>query len=64
MEIQGDLGIKLLARLGVHAALEAEKARDKKTQIVGHDITDLRFIAELLKESGKRLVIEDFHYLS
>ena len=64
VETQGDLGIKLLARLGVRTAIDAEKARDKKTQIVGHDIADLRFIADLLRESGRRLVIEDFHYLS
>lgn len=64
VEAQGDLGVKILAGLGVKAAIEAQQDRGKKTQIVGHDITDLRFIADVLKESGKRLVIEDFHYLS
>ena len=64
VETQGDLGIKLLARLGVSTAIEAENDRDEKTQIVGHDITDLRFIADLLREAGRRLVVEDFHYLS
>jgi hypothetical protein len=61
---QGDLGLKLLARLGVKAAIEALKKSDEKTESVGHDIADLRFIADLLKASGRRLVIEDFHYLS
>lgn len=64
LETQGDLGIKLLAKLGVRTAIEAQRAGNKKTQIVGHDITDLRFIADVLKESGRRLVVEDFHYLS
>jgi hypothetical protein len=64
VETSGDLGIKLLARLGVKAAVEAEKSGAKKTQVVGHDVTDLRFVADIIKESGKRLVIEDFHYLS
>ena len=64
VETQGDLGIKLLARLGVRAAVEAEKTGERTTQMVGHDITDLRFIADILRESGRRLVIEDFHYLS
>lgn len=64
VETQGDLGIKLLARLGVRTAIDAEKAGETTTQVVGHDITDLRFIADVLKESGRRLVIEDFHYLS
>jgi hypothetical protein len=31
---------------------------------VGRDVDDLRFIAELLIASRRRLVIEDFHYLS
>jgi hypothetical protein len=64
VETSGDLGIKLLARLGVEAAVEAERDQGKRTQAVGHDVTDLRFVADIIKESGKRLVIEDFHYLS
>jgi hypothetical protein len=64
VKTSGDLGIKLLAKLGVEAAIEALKEKSKKTEPVGHDVTDLRFIAELLKASGRRLVIEDFHYLS
>ena len=31
---------------------------------MGHDINDLRYVAELIKESRRRLVVEDFHYLS
>jgi hypothetical protein len=64
VETSGDLGIKLLARLGVRAAVEAQKDSQRKTEPVGHDISDLRFIADILKASGRRLVIEDFHYLS
>lgn len=64
VEAQGDVGIKILAKLGVRAAIEAQQERGSTTQPVGHDITDLRFIANVLKESGRRLVIEDFHYLS
>ena len=64
VEASGDLGVKILARLGVKAAIEAEGHRGKKRMIVGHDVTDLRFVADIIKESGKRLVIEDFHYLS
>jgi len=30
----------------------------------GRDINDLRFIADIIRESGRRLVIEDFHYLA
>ena len=43
-----------------------ETATDEGTKYapVGHDLDDLRFIANLLKASNRRLVIEDFHYLS
>jgi len=64
VETSGDLGIKILAKLGVKAAIEAEGSRETKKQVVGHDVTDLRFVADIIKASGKRLVIEDFHYLS
>lgn len=64
IKTSGDLGIKLLAKLGVEAAIEALRETNTKTEPVGHDVTDLRFIADLLKASERRLVIEDFHYLS
>jgi hypothetical protein len=64
VEAQGDVGLEILAKLGVRGAIEAQRDREAKTKRVGHDITDLRFIADVLKESGRRLVIEDFHYLS
>lgn len=64
VEAQGDVGVKILAKLGVRAAIEGKRERGTTTEKVGHDITDLRFIADVLKESGRRLVIEDFHYLS
>jgi hypothetical protein len=36
----------------------------RRTSDLRQDINDLNFVAELIKESGRRLVIEDFHYLS
>jgi hypothetical protein len=33
-------------------------------RIVGHDINDLRYIANIIKSSDRRLVLEDFHYMS
>jgi hypothetical protein len=64
VKASGDLGIKLLAKLGVETAVEALKEKSTLKAPVGHDVADLRFIADLLKASGHRLVIEDFHYLS
>jgi hypothetical protein len=64
VQTTGDLGVKLLAKLGIQAAVEALRKKDTKSEPVGHDVMDLRFIADILKASGRRLVIEDFHYLS
>jgi hypothetical protein len=60
----GDLGVKILAKLGVEAAVEAERKRETVTKPIGQDVSDLRFVARILKASDRRLVIEDFHYLS
>jgi hypothetical protein len=64
VEARGDLGLKLLARLGATSGLERRSDRARTTKPVGRDISDLGFIADILRASGRRLVIEDFHYLS
>lgn len=64
VEAQGEIGVKLLAKLGVKSSLEAAQSDSTDTEPVGHDISDLRFVADLLKASERRVVIEDFHYLS
>lgn len=63
VEATGEVGIKILAKLGITVKTGFDAVRSIKTQIVGHDVTDLKFIAEILIASEKRLVIEDFHYL-
>jgi hypothetical protein len=55
-----DLIGKASAKLGLDAAGET----GEKFAPVGRNINDLRFIAQLIIESGKRLIIEDVHYLS
>jgi hypothetical protein len=60
----GQFGIKILAALRIGTSIEGEDKEDFKMQTVGHDINDLRFIADALKASGRRLVVEDFHYMS
>lgn len=60
----GDIGFKLLAKVGLGASAEAEVGADHKHSPVGRDINDLRYVAEILKASGRPFVIEDFHYLS
>lgn len=57
-------GWDLIAKIKLKFGLEATQEDTAKATPVGHDINDLRFVAEIIIESGRRLVIEDFHYLS
>jgi hypothetical protein len=59
-----EFGKSLLMKLGVTAKLESSKNRSINFEPVGRDINDLKFIADVIINSGRRLVIEDFHYLS
>lgn len=64
IEAKGDVGIKLLAKLGIAAKIEQERSNFITEKPIGRDVNDLNFIADIIKASGRRLVIEDFHYLS
>lgn len=64
IEATADGGIALIAKIKLKLGLETSQEDAIKGKTVGHDINDLRFISDLIKESGKRLIVEDFHYLS
>ncbi len=64
VEAGGAFGLKLLGEVGLKASVDVEAKGSTKRARVGHTITDLRFVADIIKASGRRLVIEDFHYLS
>lgn len=64
IEGEGELGIKLIAAAKATIGGEYERATSTRTVSVGKTVADLRFVAALLKAAGRRLVIEDFHYLS
>jgi hypothetical protein len=64
VEASGEIGAAILAKLGFKSLLGTDTTSGRRTATVGHDINDLRYVAEILKESGRRLVIEDFHYMS
>jgi hypothetical protein len=64
VEAQGELGVTLLGKLGIKVDGNVDSSGSTKTQRVGHDISDLGFVAEIIKASDRRLVIEDFHYLA
>lgn len=61
---KGEVGWSFIAKAEVEIEGGAEKTWSTTTHPAGKDINDLRFIAEVIKKSGRRLVIEDFHYLS
>lgn len=59
-----DAGWKIIAEAqGSLAANGSLSASEEKTP-VGKDLNDLEFICNLIKASGKRVVVEDFHYLT
>lgn len=60
----GSIGNKILATLGLGTNLEMAHQDDTKHKSIGHDINDLRYFADIIKNSGRRLVVEDFHYMS
>lgn len=60
----GEAGAALLAKAGITVSLGRDTTNTTDQRIVGHDINDLRFIADIIKSSDRRLVIEDFHYMS
>ena len=58
----GEAGVKLIAKVTGDVAAERQTAITETT--IGKDAGDLEFIASLIRESGRVLVIEDFHYLA
>lgn len=59
----GEVGLKLIAKVKGGAEGSYDRTSSTTDKAVGKDIHDLEFIAALIKESGRTLVIEDFHYL-
>ncbi|SIT30150.1 hypothetical protein [Achromobacter sp. MFA1 R4] len=59
----GEAGFKLIAKVEGSAEGSYERSTAVTDRVVGKDVTDLEFISALIRESGRTLVIEDFHYL-
>jgi hypothetical protein len=64
VEGQVTAGNDLIGKVSTKLGIEGSGEFTEKTTRVGRNINDLRFIAELIIESGRRLIIEDVHYLS
>lgn len=60
----GELGWELLARAEAAASASGKFERSVEKKPVGKDANDLHFLCEILKASERKVVIEDFHYLT
>jgi hypothetical protein len=62
----GELGNVLVgkAKLDIGAGGKVGKGNEVETEPIGQTPADLSWVARILKASQKRLVIEDFHYVS
>ncbi|MBO2646702.1 MULTISPECIES: hypothetical protein [Shewanella] len=64
IKASGAVGVNLLGKIGVDLQGEINGTGQKNEKSIGKDIEDLRFIADIIKASDRRLIIEDFHYMS
>ncbi|WP_070328711.1 hypothetical protein [Exiguobacterium aurantiacum] len=64
IEATGDFGFALLCKITGKTQLSGEKVGVEKYEIVGQNIDDLRYIADIINQSERKLVIEDFHYMN
>ena len=64
IEGQVAAGNDLIGKVSAKLGLEGSGELGSKTAPIGRNINDLKFISQLIIESGRRLVIEDVHYLS
>ena len=64
IEGQVAAGNDLIGKVSAKLGLEGSGELGSKTAPIGRNINDLKFISQLIIESGRRLVIEDAHYLS
>ncbi|MFK3668842.1 hypothetical protein ACI2IX_01625 [Leifsonia aquatica] len=58
------LGQSLIMKVSAKLGVTYTHNNELQLEPVSQDISDLRFIAELFLASGRRLVVEDVHYLS
>lgn len=64
LSAMGEAGFKLLAKAGITATVANDRSKTTEDRVVGHDVNDLRYVADIIRSSERRLVIEDFHYMS
>lgn len=63
LEAKADFGSELIAKASTKMAAEVGYETEKSLETLYSNINNLKFIANIIIESRKRLVIEDLHYL-
>lgn len=64
LSANSEIGIKILAKIGAEIYGATSNSENRTSVKIGNVKDSLRFFASCLLESGRRLVIEDYHYLS
>lgn len=64
IELQASIGTDLTGKISGKTAAELGAENTIKVKSLGHDVSNLYFVASKIISSGKRLIIEDSHYLS
>lgn len=66
LSASGELGNVILgkAKLDAEGGGSAGREREIESEPIGKTPADLSWVARILRASGKRLVVEDFHYVT
>lgn len=63
IDVSGEAGAKILAKVSGNAGLSIEHSSTTSKSSLWFRIDNLKFVADAILASERRLVIEDFHYL-
>ncbi len=58
VEASGEIGAAILAKLGFKSTVATDTGGGTKAKAAGHDINDLRYIADILIESKRRWLLK------
>lgn len=64
VESTAEVGQTLIGKVTAKLGLGYSRSHQTQSTPLRQDISNLKFVADLIIESGRRLVIEDVHYLS
>ncbi|WP_081991567.1 hypothetical protein [Inquilinus limosus] len=64
LQINGSIGANIIAKIGTAFGVEQTSEGSTTYRVPGKGPENLQFLCEAIKASGRRVVIEDFHYMS